>query len=76
MCGTTPEIAVLIIDPPPLHGADVIGTHSTITSVQLKHSAQICGLVVCPPHVVGRGFAARLGDTKEHHRNSTDCLPA
>ena len=36
------------------------------------------GLVVSvsTSHVVGRGFAPRLGYTKDHHKNDTDCLHA
>ena len=40
MCGTTPVVAMLAID---THGADVIGTHSAISSVYLKRIyTQIC----------------------------------
>ena len=36
------------------------------------------GLVVSEStsHVVGRGFAAQPGHTKDHHRDGTNCLPA
>ena len=27
-------------------------------------------------HTVGREFASRPGDTKDHHKNGTNCLPA
>ena len=27
-------------------------------------------------HTVGRGLALRPGHTKDHHKNSTNCLPA
>ena len=26
-------------------------------------------------HTLGREFASRPGHTKDHHKNSTDCLP-
>ena len=36
------------------------------------------GLVVSvsASHTVGHEFASRLGHTKDHHINSTNCLPA
>ena len=36
------------------------------------------GLVVSvsASHMVGRGFASRLGHTKDHHKIGTNCLPA
>ena len=45
-----------------------------------KNSVQIdfVGLVVSVPacHTVGRGFASRLGHTKDHHKNVANCLHA
>ena len=34
------------------------------------------GLVVSvsTSHTVGRGFASRPGQTKDHHKNGTECL--
>ena len=36
------------------------------------------GLVVSvsPSHTVGCEFASRMGHTKDHHKNGTNCLPA
>ena len=36
------------------------------------------GLVVSvsASYTVGRGFASRPGDIKDHHKNGTSCLPA
>ena len=38
-CGMTPDIAMLVIDPPP-HSADVIGTQNAISSVNLKQFSE------------------------------------
>ena len=44
-----------------------------------SNSAASCriGLVVCvsDSRTEGRGFASRPGHTKDHHKNSTNCLP-
>ena len=31
---------------------------------------------VSASHTVGRGFASRPDNTKDHHKNGTNCLPA
>ena len=31
---------------------------------------------VSASHTIGREFASRPGQTKDHHRNGTNCLPA
>ena len=39
---------------------------------------RLFGLVVdmSASHVVGNRLTSRLGHTKDHHRNGTNCLPA
>ena len=32
--------------------------------------------LVSTSHTVGREFASRSGQTKDHHKNGTNCLPA
>ena len=31
---------------------------------------------VSASYTVGRGLASRLGHTRDHHKNGTNCLPA
>ena len=50
----------------------ITGNHS------VNYTPCLVGLVasVSASLTVGRGLASRLGHTKDHHKNGTNCLPA
>ena len=45
--------------------------------IYVIHGMPLCLVVsVSASHMVGREFASRPGQTKYHHKNGTNCLPA
>ena len=51
-----------------------IAEYKTSLKVQCEYAPCQDGLVTAL-HAVGHGFMARLGHTKDYHKNSTNCLP-
>ena len=45
------------------------------TPITATVSGWLSGLSVSPSHTVSREFASQSGQTKDHHKNGTNCLP-